>query len=190
MRHSRFAAFGSHVTGGIVGGAVLGAVLALAVKLTSGHAVARLVIAVLIATLVLCLSLTRLAPIRGVGLSWQVPRGRRLRLLDRNTILALWGGLLGVGGLTVVPHAVVLLLPASAIAASQPVPAIAAGCLYGGTRAVLAGVVSMRPGADPGTIIDTLEPQRRRLTRRSRIVAPVASVGVVLLAATSNGWLG
>ena len=48
--------------------------------------------------------------------------GRRIRRLGGSGTMAFWGALLGTGALTIVPHAIVLLMPAIAVAAGSPLP--------------------------------------------------------------------
>jgi hypothetical protein len=93
----------ANVLGGAAGGLVLGVLLAALTYITSTLTVIRVVTAVAIAGVALVLSRPRFAPVGGVGRHWQVPRGRRLRRLGRRQVFVLWGALLGVGVLTVVP---------------------------------------------------------------------------------------
>jgi hypothetical protein len=142
----------------------------------------RVVFVVATAVLVVVLSLPGRAPARGVGLSWQVPRGRRLKRLGRNGTMALWGGLLGIGMLTVIPNAVVLLLPASVVAANSATAALLAGVVYGLARATLAGTTAFVREARPDAIIIGFPALQRRLIRANTLVAP-AAVTVVLVVA-------
>lgn len=148
-------------------------------------------VTVLLAGVVALLALPKYARPQGIGLRWQVPRGRRLQRLGRNGTFFVWGGLLGTGVLTIIPHAVVLLLPAAVIAVGSPGSAMVAGGLYGVTRATLAGLASSRGYSEPSSILDSLEPLRQRLVRASFIMVPVALI--VLLAAAVVGsnspWL-
>lgn len=178
-----------HVTGGAVGGLALGVLLAGVASLASVHYAIRFGVALAMTTVALVLSLPRFAPLAGVGSHWQVPQGRRLRQrhIGRHATLFLWGALLGVGVLTVVPHAVSLLLPAVTVAVGSPAAAVLAGSTYGFARALLAVASSaafLRRDATPGDVIDRYEGLIRRWSAARVAVAPFAAPTVVAVVVT------
>jgi hypothetical protein len=101
--------------------------------------------------------------------------------------LAIWGSLLGTGVLTVVPNAVVLLLPAVAIAVGSPPLSVLAGGVYGVVRALLATGASRGAHGDPARALDMFEPLVRRLRRIGGFVAPPLGALIVLVVVAA--WL-
>lgn len=113
---------------------------------------------------------------------WHVPRGRRLRHFGRYGTLVIWGALLGVGALTVVPSATILLFPAAAVAAQSDIAALVGGIAYGSVRAAVAVISSNKRRATPDSILDGYEPLIQRVASLTPAVALPASLLVVLLA--------
>ena len=180
-RRRWFIQVAAHAGGGLVGGLTLGGVLALVVSLADLNVWMRGCLCLALVAIAVALSIPRFAPTRGVGSSWQVPRARRMYRWGHTGTLAIWGSMLGTGVLTVMPHAVVLLLPAVAIAVGSPPLAVLAGGVYGVVRALLAAGASRGSRGDPARALDMFEPLARRLRRLGGFVAPPLGALTVLM---------
>jgi hypothetical protein len=182
---------GAHVLGGALGGAVLGVILAALTAVTSVDSRVQVAMAVALCGAGVWLSMPRFAPVRGVGLHWQVPR--RLSALGPCAQQVYWGALLGVGVLTVVPSSVALVLPAAAVASGSQGAALLAGTAYGLCRGLLAVIVSsyyVRRGATPGDVVGSYEPLVQRMRTVCAVLAPGAALWVLVLLAVGirGGW--
>ena len=165
-----------------MGGLLLGLVLAVVVQVLDPYPAIRLALVLVNVAIAVFLSTPRFAPMAGVGLRWQVPRGRRLRRYGWYGTFGIWGALLGVGALTVIPSSMVLLFPAVALAAHSGVATVLGGVVYGAMRAVVAVIAASRTATTPESILDGYERLQRRLVSVTAAATLPAGLGVILLA--------
>lgn len=165
-----------------MGGLLLGLVLAVVAQVLDPYPAIRLDLVLVIVAIAVFLSMPRFAPMAGVGLRWQVPRGRRLRRFGWYGTFGIWGALLGLGALTVIPSSMVLLFPAVALAVHSGVATVLGGVVYGAVRAVIAVIAGGRTAATPESILDGYERLQRRLVSVTAGATMPAALAVILLA--------
>src|SRR5919108_2210359 len=149
-KSARVEAAASHYLGGALGGATIGATVAGVGNLVAVESHRLTFIIVGVAAVALFTLATRGRPF---GLHCQVPRTSPL---STNPHYLWWGGLLGVGFATKIPHSSLLVLMLLIAAAGVPAGA-ALGGLYGATRASVAiGLAWSSAGGEPSSTGEAL----------------------------------
>jgi hypothetical protein len=159
-----------HCLGGAVGGTATGALVA-GLGYLVGIETHRLIglVAGTVGTVILTLA-TRGRPL---GIRCQVPRSSRL---STSPHYLWWGGLLGTGLATTIPHSSVVVLLLAVAGAGIPVGATVGG-LYGATRAVVAVVLACtKAGSRPSYTMQALATMGADVRRTNLAAVIVAAV--------------